>query len=163
LYESLPIAYMWDDYDFGPNDADRNSPAKAAAHQAYREAVPHYGLVLGESSQTPIAQTFFMGRVRFILTDLRTEKSPASEVDTSSKTTMGVAQKEWLKQQLVLGSATHELVVWVSSIPWIHSGVETDQKRFCTFKLILAGLCDQKTNMSQQKAPVMVSTGAIFF
>jgi len=35
LYRSTPIAYMWDDHDYGPNDADRSSPSREAALWAY--------------------------------------------------------------------------------------------------------------------------------
>ena len=30
LYRSTPIAYMWDDHDYGPNNSDRFSPGRRA-------------------------------------------------------------------------------------------------------------------------------------
>jgi hypothetical protein len=44
LFRHVPIAYMWDDHDFGPNDSDRTSPSRRAAHEAYRLYAPHYPL-----------------------------------------------------------------------------------------------------------------------
>ena len=44
LYRSVPIAYVWDDHDYGPNDGDSTSPSRDAALTAYEAAVPHYEL-----------------------------------------------------------------------------------------------------------------------
>lgn len=44
FYKRLPIVYMWDDHDFGPNNADSTSPAKPAATNAYKTYAPHYAL-----------------------------------------------------------------------------------------------------------------------
>ena len=44
LFRSVPVAYTWDDHDFGPNDSDRTSPSRGAALEAYRRFVPHYPL-----------------------------------------------------------------------------------------------------------------------
>ncbi|HEX9726633.1 MAG TPA: hypothetical protein VGC53_20310, partial [Vicinamibacteria bacterium] len=46
LYRSAPIAYMWDDHDYGPDDSDRTNPAKPAALATYDAIVPHYPLEL---------------------------------------------------------------------------------------------------------------------
>ncbi|MEZ5226979.1 MAG: hypothetical protein R2710_09965 [Acidimicrobiales bacterium] len=62
LYRQTPVAYMWDDHDYGGNDADGNSPSRQAAMAAYREHVPSYGLSGDESA---IYQAFTVGRVRF--------------------------------------------------------------------------------------------------
>jgi hypothetical protein len=43
LYRQVPIAYVWDDHDYGPNDADSTSASRPAARQVYREVVPHAG------------------------------------------------------------------------------------------------------------------------
>jgi len=40
----LPMAYMWDDHDFGPDNSDKTAPGREASLQAYREYVPHYPL-----------------------------------------------------------------------------------------------------------------------
>ena len=41
LVRSVPVAYMWDDHDFGPNDADSTSASGPAAQVVYRQVVAH--------------------------------------------------------------------------------------------------------------------------
>ena len=45
LYQSLPIAYMWDDHDFTGNNSDGKNPGKYSASKIYRETVPHYPVI----------------------------------------------------------------------------------------------------------------------
>lgn len=110
--------YIWDDHDYGANDSDGSSVSKAAAAAVYRQTVPHYTLPAGSGNQ-PIYQTFKVGRVRFIATDLRHARSANSATDDSAKSMLGTTQKTWFKQQLDLardeGSA---LVVWLNSQVW---------------------------------------------
>ncbi|HEX5166783.1 MAG TPA: metallophosphoesterase family protein, partial [Thermomicrobiales bacterium] len=118
LYRSLPIGYVWDDHDYGPNDGDRNSPTRDAARQVYQQYVPHYPLAAGEGD-VPIYQAFTAGRVRFILTDTRSERDPDASVDDASKSMLGDAQTEWFKQQLLDARGRYPVIVWVNSGPWI--------------------------------------------
>ena len=48
LVRSVPVAYMWDDHDFGPNDADSTAASGPAAQVVYRQAVPHPDLPAGD-------------------------------------------------------------------------------------------------------------------
>jgi hypothetical protein len=112
LYAAAPIAYTWDDHDYGPNDAGADSPSRGAALVSYRMFVPHYPLAL-PGDDAPIAQAFSVGRVRFILTDTRSAR------DAGAGTVLGEEQLEWFLTELELASTTHAVVVWVSSIPWI--------------------------------------------
>ena len=110
LYRSVPVAYVWDDHDYGTNDADASAPSRDAARTAYRQAVPHYALPAG-SDTGAIYQAFTMGRVRFVLTDTRSERSGTSM--------LGRRQLAWLLDELRTASRTHALVVWVNPDPWI--------------------------------------------
>jgi alkaline phosphatase D len=114
LYRHVPVAYIWDDHDYGPNDSDRTSPSRTASQTAYRAAVPHYPL----AGSGPIYQAFTIGRVRVILTDVRSERSPARDRDDGTKTLLGEAQRLWLLEQLA-DAASFPLVVWVNTVPWI--------------------------------------------
>jgi phosphodiesterase/alkaline phosphatase D-like protein len=118
LYRSIPLAYTWDDHDYGPNNSDSTSPGRTAARLTYQEYVPHYPLAAG-SGDVPIYQAFEVGRVRFILTDTRSERTPDSAPDDASKTMLGAAQKAWLKQQLLAANGIYPVIVWVNSVPWI--------------------------------------------
>ncbi len=113
LYRSLPIAYMWDDHDYGANDSDKDSPSRPAALQAYREIVPSYHLDAG-TADAPIYQAFSVGHAYFILTDLRSEKDPDGGL------MMGGDQMDWFKKQLAYARDNYYLpIFWVSSVPWI--------------------------------------------
>ena len=119
LYRSTPIAYMWDDHDYGPNNSDRMAPGREAARRAYQEMIPHYPLVAGPGN-VPIFQSFAIGRVRFVLTDLRSTRLPGRREFGRTPTLMGARQKDWFKQELLRAKDSGEVVVWVSSVPWIY-------------------------------------------
>lgn len=117
FYRSTPIAYVWDDHDFGANDADGTTPSKRAAHQVYREYVPHYPLDRGDTA--PIRQAFDAGRLRVILTDGRSERAPMTSGTAATRTLLGRSQKAWLLDQLKDAAGSAALVVWVNVVPWI--------------------------------------------
>ncbi|MGH1364742.1 MAG: alkaline phosphatase D family protein [Calditrichia bacterium] len=118
LYRNVPLVYMWDDHDYGHGNSHRDSAGRESAQLTYREYVPHYPLVEGDGTK-PIYQAFDVGRVHFILTDLRSERVKPNQPDNADKTMMGDTQKDWLKQQLLL-SPNYALVIWVNTVPWIH-------------------------------------------
>jgi alkaline phosphatase D len=124
LYRSTPIAYIWDDHDFGPNNSDRMAPGREAARLAYQEMIPHYPLVAGRGN-VPIFQSFAMGRIRFILTDLRSSRLPGRRAFGRTPTMMGARQKDWFKQELLRAKRAGEVIVWVSSVPWIYRESES--------------------------------------
>lgn len=117
LYRETPIAYTWDDHDFGGSNSMGNSDAREAARLSYRQNVPHYDLAAGPGN-APIYQAFSAGRVRFILMDTRSMRN-LEKMPDGSDSMLGLRQREWLKQELLEGSRTHALVVLVSSVPWI--------------------------------------------
>ncbi len=121
LHRSTPIAYVWDDHDFGANNSDRRSPSRPAAMSTYRDYVPSYELA-GPSST--LHQAFTIGRVRFVITDGRAGRDPRSLPDDADKSMLGTEQRAWLERELVEAAATHELVVWVQPVPWVE---EVDQ------------------------------------
>ena len=84
----------------------------------YDEYVPHFPLAFGEGDQ-PIAQSFAVGRVKFILTDLRSERDEPRKKDDAGKSMLGARQKEWFKRELLESNGKYPLICWVSSVPWI--------------------------------------------
>lgn len=118
LYRNVPIAYMWDDHDFsGGDNSDGTAPGTAIARGVYRDYAPHYPLAVGDGT---IGQAFTVGRVRVIMTDLRSAASRAIDPDGPAKTKLGVAQKAWFKQELVSArDAGFPLVIWLCPEPWI--------------------------------------------
>ncbi|ETV82577.1 hypothetical protein H257_05172 [Aphanomyces astaci] len=121
LAMELPMAYMWDDHDFGPDNSDGTALGRPASLQAYREYVPHYPLVRPDDPLDTIQQAFTIGRVRFLVTDLRSQRTPNDAPDIPSKTILGLDQKQWFKDQLQAATTSEDvgLVVWVNTMPWI--------------------------------------------
>jgi phosphodiesterase/alkaline phosphatase D-like protein len=115
LYRSVPIAYTWDDHDFGGNDSGASSAAGPAALAVYRQFVPHYPLQAGD--RAGIHQAFTIGRVRVIMTDARSQRTPGRRGGEAG-TMLGAAQLQWLRGELSAAAAA-PLVIWVSTVPWI--------------------------------------------
>ena len=118
LYRSLPLVYIWDDHDFAGNNSNKRAPSYFAARYVYEEYVPHYPMAAGEGA-VPIYQSFTVGRVKFILMDLRSERDEVNAPDTAAKSMLGVKQKAWFKQELLAAKEKYPLIFWVSSVPWI--------------------------------------------
>jgi phosphodiesterase/alkaline phosphatase D-like protein len=118
LYRFVPLVYVWDDHDFAGNNSDRRAPSHFAARSIYEEYVPHYDMPAG-AGDVPIYQTFTVGRVKFIVTDLRSERDPVSKPDGPGKSMLGAAQKVWFKNELLSAKGKYPLIFWVSSVPWI--------------------------------------------
>lgn len=107
LYRSVATSYVWDDHDYGGDNSNGSSASKPAVAAVYRSRVPYYPLV----HTTAIYQTWDIGRVRFILTDQRSESSVNSATDNSSKTILGATQKAWFKN--LIANSPGMLLVWI--------------------------------------------------
>lgn len=118
LYRNVPLAYMWSDHDFCGNDSNGSFIGRDAARAAYRERTPHYPIA--SNAGGTMAQAFTVGRVRVLMTDLRSAAAAPSVKESASKSRLGTAQKNWLKQELIgARDAGFPLVLWVSPCPWI--------------------------------------------
>lgn len=113
FFRSLASTYVWDDHDFGPNNSDRTSAGRPAAQQVYREWVPHYPL----ADAAGIYQSWQVGRVLYIASDVRSFRDPNSGPLTPAKTMLGTAQKAWIENLLTTTSA--EALVWQSPSRWV--------------------------------------------
>jgi phosphodiesterase/alkaline phosphatase D-like protein len=117
FFRSMPIAYVWDDHDYCGNDSDGTAVGRDTARSVYKERVPHYPIAPAGGT---IAQSFTIGRVRIIMTDLRSAASSASAKESATKTKLGAAQKAWFKQELISArDGGFPLILWVCSNPWI--------------------------------------------
>lgn len=114
--KNTAVAYTWDDHDFCGNDGSSLSAGRANARQAYQEYVPHYPLAAG-AGNVPIYQAFTIGRIHFILSDLRSERIPAS-------TLMGATQKQWFKEQCLWARNNNLVIAWVTPVSF--GGNRTD-------------------------------------
>ncbi len=114
LHATVPTLYSWSDHDFGTNGSDGTSASRSAAQATYRQYVPSHPL---PSPTGGIYQTFSHGRVRFVITDNRSYKTPKSAVDDARKTMLGAEQKQWFKD--TIAAATEPVVIWVNENPWV--------------------------------------------
>lgn len=123
LYRSTPFVYMWDDHDYANNDSDRNAPCQQAAIAHYKQFMPYYPLAFDQPDD-PVSQSFTVGRVRFILTDLRSQKQEPEYQDCQRVKTGSnfgsEAHLNWFTQQLLAAKEAGQLAVWVSGIPYIN-------------------------------------------
>ncbi|MEO5643513.1 MAG: alkaline phosphatase D family protein [Bacteroidia bacterium] len=109
FFREVPIDYIWDDHDFSGNNSDSTAAGKANARQAYRDYVPHYPLPAGNGNAA-IYHAFTIGRVRFILTDLRSDRHGASM--------LGTVQKNWFENECVAARDSNQVIAWISSTTW---------------------------------------------
>lgn len=108
LYNEIPLAYVWDDHDFSGDDSNAFSIGAESAKQAFREYVPHYPFGTGLVNQnSAIYQSFVIGRVRFIMTDLRSESTPSGH--------MSAQQLQWFKNECLVAKNANQMICWVSS------------------------------------------------
>lgn len=107
------VTYVWDDHDFGPNNSDRTSAGRPAAQSVYRECVPHYPL----PDAAGIHQSWQVGRVLYIASDVRSFRDPNANPLTPAKTMLGTAQKAWMESLLTSTSA--EALVWQTPSRWV--------------------------------------------
>lgn len=130
LLRSTPIAYIWDDHDFGGNNADSSSASKLASRRSYHANIPHYPFLaqreldtksangtaqehlaaLDDVDDIPIYQAFAFGRVRFLLTDLRSESTVGGDI-------MSESQMTWLLGEIA-NASQWGMVVWISTMAW---------------------------------------------
>lgn len=108
LFNSTPVVYMYDDHDFGPNNADGSSMSKEAALRNYYTVVPRYN-----SFSDVSYHAFTIGRIRVIVTDLRSHSDRVS-----GNTTLGATQLQWLLNEFGQWR-NYSLMVWLSTKPWI--------------------------------------------
>ena len=98
-------------------DSDVLSPGRDAVRSTYRAMTPRYPLA---DSAGAIYQAFTVGRVRVIMTDSRSERTPDD--------LLGPAQLRWFLDELIESSRTHRAVLWASPTPWVGSdnrGIDT--------------------------------------
>lgn len=98
---------IWDDHDYGPNNANRDFALKATALAHFKDywANPGYGLpdVAGTFTRVPL------GDVELFLLDDRYHRDDDASEDPA-RTMLGAAQLEWLKGALRDSRATFKLV-----------------------------------------------------
>lgn len=98
---------IWDDHDYGPNDADKSFVNKDLTTEAFKLfwANPNYGTYSGKG----VYGSFVWGDVEFFLMDNRTFRD-ANYLMTDKREYFGKEQLEWLTNALVSSKATFKII-----------------------------------------------------
>jgi alkaline phosphatase D len=99
---------IWDDHDFGPNNADGSFRGKDLTLEAFKLfwANPGYGV----PGVDGITTSFVWGDVEFFLLDNRYNRTSNLRV-TGTRQILGDAQIEWLTDALASSQATFKIIV----------------------------------------------------
>jgi alkaline phosphatase D len=108
----FPFYHVWDDHDFGKNNADKTFSGKQDALKAFREYFPTTVL----PSANGIWHKFQYAQAEFFLLDLRSQRDPNSTSDGPNKSILGPEQKEWLKNALLSSTAQWKFIM--STVPF---------------------------------------------
>ncbi|MBM3302771.1 MAG: alkaline phosphatase D family protein, partial [Deltaproteobacteria bacterium] len=111
ILRKYPLAHVWDDHDYGENDADKTYAYKHLSLKVLREYFPLY-----PTSDHGDWQRFAYGQAELFMLDSRSQRDPNSQLDGPDKSMLdgdglGIAgQLEWLKSGLLNSTATWKIV-----------------------------------------------------
>ncbi|MDP2088172.1 MAG: alkaline phosphatase D family protein [Flavobacteriaceae bacterium] len=99
---------IWDDHDFGPNDADRSFTGKKLTTEAFK--LFWANLNYGAGDTEGITGSFEWGDCQFFMMDNRYYKAP-NDLKVADKPYYGEKQLKWLIDALTYSSATFKFIV----------------------------------------------------
>lgn len=118
-----------DNGDSGPVSAEPQIPFNLAAWQEFFPAG-----TLGDTTYAPVHglyQAWVIGRVRFIMLDIRTQdRSPGASTDNSSKTMLGATQLAWFENQLI---QPEPLKVIIDDTAWMGAFLSSDLDKWWSY------------------------------
>lgn len=107
LWKSMHHYAIWDDHDFGPNNADRSFVGKETTLEAFQLfwGNPEYGI----KGQPGITTQFSFNDVDFFLLDNRYYRT-SNDRKTGERFILGKEQVQWLVDALVFSQASFKIV-----------------------------------------------------
>lgn len=115
LLSSRPNFAIWDDHDYGMNDADRSFELKSVAQKLFRD---YWGnKTYGVEGDNGIYSSFSWGDCEFFLMDDRSHRAPNGLLDSiggkpnCEKDFFGTLQLSWIKDKLLSSKATFKFIV----------------------------------------------------
>jgi alkaline phosphatase D len=130
LLRSCPNLAIWDDHDYGPNDADRSYIHKEWTKEAFELfwANPSFGL----PGQGGITSQFAFSDVDFFLMDNRWFRSNY-ELNGTEKQIFGRAQIDWLIEALKFSKAPFKMIAtggqFISDLPVYENHAQYPEER----------------------------------
>lgn len=146
---SMPQYAIWDDHDFGPNDAGGNYIFKNESRTIFND------YWLNPTSGENNAGTYTMinyGDVDFFLLDNRFFRSDINLADTinnivnEDKAYFGKSQLEWLKNSLLFSKATFKIIVTGNQVLNPINNYECLTHYPTEYKVLIDFLSNQKIN-----------------
>ena len=109
LFAATQHYAIWDDHDFGPNDADRSFRGRDVSLQVFKDywANADYGI----DEARGIFSRFEWSDVEFFLLDDRYHRSPNLLRPAPDKVMFGAQQMRWLREGLRSSDATFKVIV----------------------------------------------------
>lgn len=149
LLSAMPQYCIWDDHDYGPNDADKSYVFKEQSRQLFMNYTcnPSYGEE-GKGIYTKISY----GDVDIFLTDDRYFRSSDKMMDSINgspnpeKTFFGKMQMTWLKNALLYSNATFKIIVSGSQVLNPVSSYDCMRKYSYEYNELMQFLDQQKIN-----------------
>lgn len=134
---STSMLAIWDDHDFGNNDAFGGAtidffPWKRPVLDVFRNqfANPYYG---GGDAHPGVWFDFQLADIDFMMLDCRFYREPSYASGNEKEPQMlGPAQMEWLKEKLLASKGTFKVIV--SSVPWAYGAKATMGGRYDTWR-----------------------------
>jgi alkaline phosphatase D len=121
----VPLDYIWDDHDYGNNNSDITNENKGHAYAAVNAIFPHYNFPCTSSTYLSasvpvetkaIYHSYNIGRVKFVVTDNRSQRTPYNETDDDTKVVWLPQQEQWFMEEMT--DTNYPVKVWVNSFPW---------------------------------------------
>ena len=100
---------LWDDHDFGPNDADRGYYYKHETQKAFKDFWANKTYGENPNQNEGIYSTFYWGDAQFFMLDNRFFKSP-NDRKTGERVLLGSPQIQWLIDNLVSSRASFKII-----------------------------------------------------
>lgn len=122
FHAEIPTILEWDDHDFGGNNltgrlADNTvRPGTGPAVTYARRRWPQPQASSG--STAAVYFSFVVGRLRIIVSDMRTAKTDSAATDNASKVMWLAGQNDWFKAELDAAAAAGEAVLWANAQPF---------------------------------------------
>jgi alkaline phosphatase D len=128
----FPVAHVWDDHDFGENNADKTFAGRSSAIRAFDEYWPTYPR---PNPDAGLWHRFTYGDlVEVFMLDLRSQRDPnccalpsdpaKSMLDGDASDGAPKGQKTWLVDRLLASRAPWKILV--SSVPWNPTNLKDD-------------------------------------
>lgn len=111
LLSSCAHYAIWDDHDFGPNDADRSYVHQDWTFNAFKQfwANPSYGIP-GKPNMPGITTQFQWSDIDFFLLDNRSYRIPMNVIGSEAPTILGQDQINWLIESLKYSKAPFKII-----------------------------------------------------